>query len=236
MKRPGVIARAAFRWLFILAISFLVVSIVAVFSLRWIDPLTTSFILRDRASAWWDNDKNYHFEHEWVDFAHIAIPMKVAVMASEDQKFPDHHGFDFDSMQKAWDQNQRGRKVKGASTITQQVAKNLFLWSGRSLFRKGIEAWFTLLLETFCSKQRILEIYLNSAEFGKGVFGVEAASQRFFHKSAARLNSSEAALLAAVLPAPKRFQVNKPSSYLRGRQGWIETQMSQVDTNGLFDP
>jgi monofunctional biosynthetic peptidoglycan transglycosylase len=207
-----------------------------VFSLRWIDPSTTSFILRDRTAAWWEGDQNYHYEHEWVDFAHIATSVKVAVMASEDQKFPEHHGFDFDSMQKAWDQNQRGRKVKGASTITQQVAKNLFLWPGRSLFRKGVEAWFTVLLETFCSKQRILELYLNSAEFGKGVFGVETASQRFFRKPAARLNPSEAALLAAVLPAPKRFLVNKPSSYLRGRQAWIESQMLQVDTNGLFDP
>jgi len=236
VKKLWAVARGLLRWLVIVAISFVVISIVAVFSLRWIDPFTTSFILRDRTTAWWNGDKSYHFEHEWTDFSHIARPMKLAVMASEDQKFPEHHGFDFESMQHAWDQNQHGHRVKGASTITQQVAKNLFLWPGRSLFRKAVEAWFTVLLETFCSKQRILEIYLNSAEFGKGTFGVEAASQRFFRKPAARLNSSEAALLAAVLPAPKRLLVNRPSGFLRARQGWIEMQMSQIDTDGLLDP
>jgi monofunctional biosynthetic peptidoglycan transglycosylase len=230
VKRP-------LRWLGIITLSWLVITVVAVFSLRWLDPLTTSFILRDRMDAWFDGDKSYHFEHQWVNYQRIASPMKLAVVASEDQKFPDHYGFDFESMEHAWEHNQHGRKVKGASTISQQVAKNLYLWPGRSLFRKGVEAYFTLLLETFCSKQRILEIYLNSAEFGKGIFGVEAAAQHYFHKSAARLTATDAALLAAVLPAPKRLLVNKPSNYLRARQTWVMAQMEHVDVSELaVDP
>lgn len=196
--------------------------------MRWLYPLTTAFILRDRVTALVSHDKTYHYEHQWVNWQHISANMKVAVIAAEDQKFPDHWGFDFDSMEKAWYNNQRGRKVHGASTISQQVAKNLYLWPGRSLVRKGIEAYFTVLIETFWPKRRILEIYLNSAEFGKGVFGVEAASRRYFHKSAAQLGPQEAALLAAVLPAPKQLTVNRPSSYLRARQAWIAAQMWQL--------
>ena len=235
MKKAWAFIKRLLHWLGILTIAWLVITVVAVFSLRWWDPPTTSFILRDRMDAWFADDKSYHYEHQWVDFNRISSSMKLAVITSEDQKFPDHYGFDFESMQKAWEHNQHGRKVKGASTISQQVAKNLYLWPGRSLLRKAIEAWFTVLLETFCSKQRILEIYLNSAEFGKGIFGVEAASQHFFHKPAIKLSASEAALLAAVLPAPKRLLVNKPSGYLRARQAWIETQMPYVDTNGILD-
>ena len=236
MKSVWTAAKRLFRWLGIVVLTLLVSTIFSVLLLRWCNPLTTSFMLRDRMIAWFDGDRAYHFQHQFVDFKHIAAPMKLAVITSEDQKFPDHHGFDFESMQRAWDHNQHGRKVKGASTITQQLAKNLYLWPGRSLLRKAIEAYFTVLLETFCSKQRILELYLNSAEFGKGVFGVEAAGHQYFHKSAAQLNIAEAALLAAVLPAPKRLLVNKPSNYLRARQAWIESQMPQVDTNGLSGP
>lgn len=229
-------AKRALRWLGLIILAWLVITIAAVFLLRWIDPPITSFIMRDRIAAWFDNDKSYHFEHHWVDYKHISSSMKVAVMASEDQKFPEHHGFDFESMEHAWDQNQRGHKIRGGSTISQQVAKNLFLWPGRSLLRKGIEAYFTVLLETLCSKQRILEIYLNSAEFGKGVFGVEAASHRYFHKSAAQLTLAESALLAAVLPAPKHFSVARPSGYLRARQAWIMSQMPDVDVGAVLEP
>jgi monofunctional biosynthetic peptidoglycan transglycosylase len=229
-------AKRVLRWLGIVTLAWLIATIVAVFSLRWIDPPLTSFMIRDRVTAWVNNDKTYHFDHQWVDFAHIAKPLKLAVIASEDQKFPEHFGFDFDSMERAWDHNQHGRKVKGASTISQQVAKNLFLWPGRSLFRKAVEAYFTVLLETFCSKQRILEIYLNSAEFGKGKFGAEAAAKYFFHKPASQLNTSEAALFAAVLPAPKRLMINKPSNYLRNRQNWIEGQMAHVEISDLLEP
>lgn len=216
------------RWLGLLVAGLLVFSIGSVLLMRWVDPITSTFMLRDRAVAFINDDKQYRFSHQWVDWPRISAQMKVAVIASEDQKFAEHWGFDFESMQKAWERNQRGRRVRGASTISQQVAKNLYLWPGQSYLRKGIEAWFTLLIETLWPKQRILEVYLNSAEFGRGVFGVEAASRRYFKKSAAQLNKQESALLAAVLPAPKRLLVNKPSNFVRARQAWIGRQMSRL--------
>ncbi len=185
-------------------------------------------MLRDRGAALINRDSKYQFSHQWSDWNRISNQIKVAVMASEDQTFPVHYGFDFSAMQKAWVQNRKGHRLRGGSTITQQVAKNLYLWPGTSYVRKGIEAYLTVLIELFWPKRRILEIYLNSAEFGNGIFGVEAASQRFFNKPASRLTANEAALLAAVLPAPKRYLVNKPSSYVRARQAWILRQMSRL--------
>jgi monofunctional glycosyltransferase len=218
----------AMHWLKWLALGWLIFSVGSVLVMRFINPFTSSFMVRDRVLALWTHDKNYHFAHTWVDWAKISPQMKVAVIASEDQKFPDHYGFDVGSMQKAWLANRRGRHIRGGSTISQQVAKNLFLWPGQSYLRKGIEAWFTVLIETLWSKQRILEVYLNSAEFGRGVFGVGAASQRYFNKPASRLNSQDAALLAAVLPAPKRFLVDHPSGFVRTRQSWICREMSRI--------
>jgi monofunctional biosynthetic peptidoglycan transglycosylase len=216
------------RWLGLLIVSGLVLSIASVALMRWVHPVTSAFMLRDRAIALFSGDSNYRFAHQWSDWSNISPNVKVAVMASEDQKFPEHSGFDFDSMEKAWASNQSGRKFRGGSTISQQVAKNLFLWPGRSYVRKGIEAYFTVLIEAMWSKQRILEVYLNSAEFGNGVFGVEAASRRYFGKPAAKLTAQEAALLAAVLPAPKRLLVSKPSGFVRARQGWIGRQMARM--------
>lgn len=216
------------RWFGLLLAGWLVFSIGSVLLMRWVDPFTSAFMLRDRAVALINGDKQYRFSHQWVDWPQISGHVKVAVIASEDQKFAEHWGFDFESMAKAWKQNQRGRKVRGGSTISQQVAKNLYLWPGQSYLRKGIEAWFTVLIEALWPKQRILEVYLNSAEFGKGVFGVEAASRRYFRKSAAQLNRQEGALLASVLPAPKRLLVNKPSGFVRARQAWIGRQMTRL--------
>lgn len=167
----------------------------------------------------------YQVRHKWTDWNQIASPMKVAVIASEDQTFPSHHGFDLKSIDQALDERKRGRRIRGASTISQQVAKNLFLWNGRSWVRKGLEAYFTVLIETLWPKQRILEVYLNVAEFGRGVYGVGVASEAFFRKSPKRLTSAEAALLAAVLPNPKRLRANAPSNYVRTRQEWIMGQM-----------
>jgi monofunctional biosynthetic peptidoglycan transglycosylase len=150
------------------------------------------------------------------------------VVAAEDQKFPLHHGFDFKQIDKALQDRERGKHVRGASTISQQVAKNLFLWPGQSWFRKGLEAGITVLIELAWSKQRILEVYLNVAEFGRGTFGVQAASRRFFHKDASHLTRADAALLAAVLPAPNRFRVDAPSNYVKRRQGWIQRQMASL--------
>jgi monofunctional biosynthetic peptidoglycan transglycosylase len=147
------------------------------------------------------------------------------VIASEDQKFPYHWGFDFDEIQNAIDESEDGRRSRGASTLSQQVAKNLFLWRGHSYLRKGLEAYFTLLIEWLWPKERILEVYLNIAEFGRGIYGVGAASPYYFHVAPARINRYQAALLAAVLPSPRRFRVEAPSNYVLRRRDWIVDQM-----------
>jgi monofunctional biosynthetic peptidoglycan transglycosylase len=216
------------RGLVRLMLAALALSVVTVFALRWIDPPTSAFMVRDRMVAAGKHDKSYAFRHRWVDWKAISPHAKVAVIAAEDQTFPDHEGFDFKSINNAIEERERGRRVRGASTISQQVAKNLFLWPGQSWVRKGLEVYFTLLIETLWPKQRILEVYLNVAEFGKGVFGVGAASETYFRKPAAQLNAYDAALLAAVLPSPKRMRVNAPSNYMRSRQEWIVGQMRRM--------
>ena len=164
-------------------------------------------------------------QHDWVPRERIADVARRAVVAAEDQKFWNHHGFDVEAMQKAYERNQRGGRVRGGSTISQQTAKNLFLWPNGGYFRKGLEAGLTVVIEALWSKERILEVYLNSAEFGPGLYGVEAAAQRFFHKPAAQLSASEAARLAAVLPSPRRWKVDAPGPYVRTRAAWIQRQM-----------
>jgi monofunctional glycosyltransferase len=219
------------RWLRIAALAlaaWVAVTVLAVFALRWIDPPVSAFMLQGRISALFDAPPGYDFEHEWRDWDQISKYAALAVVASEDQTFPEHSGFDFKQIDKALADRERGRRVRGASTISQQVAKNLFLWPGQSWFRKGLEAGITVLIETFWSKRRILEVYLNIAEFGRGAYGVQAASQRFFRKDAARLTKAEAALLAAVLPAPSRFKADAPSRYVRQRQAWIMRQMTAL--------
>jgi monofunctional glycosyltransferase len=196
--------------------------------LRFVDPPTTAFMLRDRINAWWTNEPNYQFRYHWTDGKNISANLKLAVISSEDQKFLDHHGFDFGSIEQAMDSNQQGKRARGASTITQQVAKNLFLWPGHSWIRKGIEAYFTMLIELLWSKQRIMEVYLNIAEFGQGIYGADAAAQTFFSKPSARLSSAQSALMASVLPNPRRFKVNAPSSYIKRRSITIQSQMSRL--------
>jgi monofunctional glycosyltransferase len=204
-----------------------VLTLLPVILLRWVDPPTSAFMLREQLTR--------PIQHRWVDWPQISPHVKVAVIAAEDQKFPKHHGFDLDSINDALEERERGRRVRGASTISQQVAKNLFLWPGQSWVRKGFEAYFTALIETFWPKRRILEVYLNVAEFGSGVFGVGAASELYFGKRAARLSASDAALLAAVLPNPKRLRVAAPSRYVRSRQDWILGQMRGIGGVGLLD-
>jgi len=206
----------------------LIWSIGSVVLLRWVNPPTTAFIVADRIHAWVDGEPGYRFQQRWVDWSQISSSAKLAVIASEDQRFADHFGFDLVEIEHAIEQRNQGRTQRGASTITQQTAKNLFLWSGQSWIRKGLEAYFTLLIETFWPKTRILEMYLNVAEFGQGVYGVGAASERFFRQPAARLNRSQSALLAAVLPNPTTFRVNSPSRYVRMRQDWILQQMNAL--------
>jgi monofunctional biosynthetic peptidoglycan transglycosylase len=203
-------------------------SILAVLVLRWVDPPYTAFMADAQVSAWLDRDSSYVFRHKWVDLSQISPNLPLAVVASEDQKFPEHWGFDVEAIEKAYALNQHSHKVRGASTISQQVAKNLFLWSGRSYFRKGLEAYFTVLIEAMWPKRRILEIYLNIAEFGHGIFGAEAAAQRYFHKPASRLTRADAAVLAAVLPNPERYSAVAPSRYVQQRREWILGQMQAL--------
>jgi monofunctional biosynthetic peptidoglycan transglycosylase len=221
-RRKGKLARVL-RVLLLAVAAWAAVTVLAVVAMRWIDPPTTTFMLRDRIGGLFDED--HQFRHEWRDWDQISKYAALAVVAAEDQRFPLHHGFDFKQIDKALADRERGRRVRGASTISQQVAKNLFLWPGQSWFRKGLEAGLTVLIELAWPKQRILEVYLNVAEFGRGTWGVQAASQKFFRKDAARLNRSEAALLAAVLPSPKRYRADNPGPYVRKRQAWIERQM-----------
>lgn len=176
------------------------------------------------------------FAREWRDLDRISRNMPLAVIASEDQKFMDHHGFDMEAIDKAlkYNEKKQGRRVKGASTITQQVAKNVFLWPQRSWLRKAAEVWFTLLMEVMWSKERILEVYLNVAETGPGRFGVEAAAQYCFNRPAEKLSQAQAALIAVTLPAPRRYSCRKPGSFTQRRQQWVVRNMNNL--GDLLDP
>lgn len=193
-------------------------------------PVPFSAVMAERQlSAWLTGNFRYVAHSDWVSMDEISPWMPLAAIAAEDQKFPEHWGFDMASIEKAISHNERNEnRIRGASTLSQQTAKNLFLWDGRSWVRKGLEAGLTLGMEAVWTKRRILTVYLNVAEFGEGTFGVEAAAQRYFHKPASRLTASEAALLAAVLPNPIRFKANAPSGYVHQRQQWIVRQMRQL--------
>jgi monofunctional biosynthetic peptidoglycan transglycosylase len=173
------------------------------------------------------------YAHRWVATDRISPAMRLAVIAAEDQRFAAHSGFDFKAIKRALDHNLNGGRVRGASTLTQQTAKNLFLWSGRSWVRKGLEAWFALLLELLWDKRRILEVYLNIVEFGPGIYGIEAAGRYYFGTPAQALSSLQAARLAAVLPNPYRYRANPPSPYVQRRSQWILQQMRQLGTISL---
>ena len=227
MTRRSWPARIA-RTLAVGLLSAVVLSILLVAVFRWLPVPVTSFMIGDWMAAADREHSGLRPDHDWVPWPEISKQAAVAVIASEDQKFLGHRGFDLEAIDKALSDAKRGRRLRGASTISQQVAKNLFLWPGQSWLRKGLEAWFTLWIEWLWPKQRILEVYLNSAEFGRGIWGVEAASRHFFHKPAAKLNRNEAALLAAVLPSPRRFRVDRPSPYVQQRQAWIMRQMSML--------
>ncbi len=216
------------KWLAFAVLACLLVGVLAVLALRWINPPTSAFMLHAQMQASQEHERGYRTHYEWVSLEQISPNAAIAVIASEDQQFPYHTGFDLHSIREAVRRNASGRHVHGASTITQQVAKNLFLWPGQSYLRKGIEAGLTLLIEALWPKERILETYLNIAEFGPGIYGVEAAAHAFFHEPAARLSRSDSALLAAVLPNPRILHVERPSNYVRSRQEWILGQMRQL--------
>ena len=226
MKRKTWKARL-WRGLVGILIAFLGSTVLAVLLFRWI-PVPVSALMLQRRVQSWSSEKPYASRHTWVSLDDIAPSMGVAVIAGEDQNFPDHFGFDWKAIEKAVEHNEKSRRKRGASTVSMQTAKNLFLWESRSWLRKGFEAYFTLLIETGWSKKRILEVYLNIVEFGDGIYGVEAASRCYFGKSAKHLSPGEAALLAAVLPNPHKYHANAPSDYVRGRQEWILGQMRQL--------
>ena len=227
-KRPRGWRRLA-RWLLLwLPLWFLLLTSLQVLLLRWIPPVTSAFMVSRRVDALLQRDWDFRLSYSWRSADRISRNLPIALVAAEDQTFPDHHGFDFKAIDKAIDNNQRGRKVRGASTISQQVAKNLFLWSGRSYLRKGLEAWYTVLIEVLWPKQRIIEVYANVAEFGDGVYGAEAAARRFFGKPASALSTSESARMAAVLPSPRRYSVSKPGPYVQRRARWIERQVRHL--------
>jgi monofunctional biosynthetic peptidoglycan transglycosylase len=204
----------------------LLASLVVTLPWRWIAPPTTAFILQDQIQS------SGRIHRQWVPMAGMSSAIPIAVVAAEDQKFPNHHGFDYRSLWLAL-QEDRGR-IRGASTITQQLAKNLYLWSGRSLTRKVLEAWLTVVIELTWPKRRILEVYLNVVEFGPKVYGVDAASRIYFGKSPGQLSSREAALLAAVLPAPKRMSAARPSGYVDKRASEIEAAVKTLGGPGYL--
>jgi monofunctional glycosyltransferase len=220
--------RKLLRWILGLLLTGMLLSVAAVLLMRWWPPVTSAFMLEARLEALAGGDFSFHLHHAWVDRARISPNVQLAVIASEDQKFPFHHGFDFGSIQDAVREQEEGVRSRGASTISQQTAKNLFLWNGHSYVRKGVEAWFTVLLELLWPKPRILEVYLNSAQFGPDVYGIEAAAQLYFHKHAAALTRGEAAQLAAVLPNPVKLHADRPSAYVAGRRQWILGQMRDL--------
>ena len=211
-----------FRFLIKILLWFVALSIGLVFLFKYVPvPVTPLMVIRytesEEASKMW--------KHDWVSIDKISKNLQLAAICSEDQKFLDHSGFDVEAIEKAYEHNKKGKRIKGGSTISQQTAKNVFLWPDRSWLRKGLETYFTFLIETIWSKERILEVYLNSIEMGPGIYGAEAASKYWFKKSASNLNAYEAAAIVSVLPNPRNYRANPASVYIQNRKQWIVKQM-----------
>ena len=217
------------KWIAGICIALVILTVSPIVALRWVEPPTSAFMLQHKIRSLWDKRSSGAVNHRWADWRQISPHAPLAVVAAEDQKFPYHWGFDRQSIAEAWDQRRKGVRYRGASTITQQVAKNLFLWNGKSFVRKGIEAYFAVLIECLWPKRRILEVYLNVAEFGKGVYGIGAASRKYFRKIPGRLLRHECALLAAVLPNPKIMRLDSPSDYMFQRAESILMEMNRLD-------
>src|SRR6476659_5395074 len=217
LKRSWKFLKRLFIILFILQLLYLLL-------LKWVDPPITMTQLGSLFSG-------YGLKRDYVDYKEMSPYAKLAVIASEDQLFPDHNGFDFKSIEKAMKHNRKSKSLHGASTLSQQTAKNVFLWQGRSWLRKGLEVYFTFMIEKIWGKRRILEVYMNVAEMGDGIFGIEKASQKYFNKSAANLSRQEAAMIAACLPNPRRYSVKPVSRYVSIRAGWILRQMNNLQAD-----
>lgn len=206
-----------FLWLFVLSIAI-------VFLYKWAPvPATPLMVIRNVEN--FQDNKPFVWKHDWVSIDNISKNLQLAVICSEDQNFLNHNGFDIEAIEKAYENNKKGKRVKGASTISQQTAKNVFLWPQRSWFRKGLEVYFTFLIETIWGKERIIEVYLNSIEMGHGIYGAEAAATYWYKKPASKLSQYEAASIAAILPNPLKFKANPATNYIERRKIWIVRQM-----------
>jgi len=220
LNRPFSILLKFILYLFVVTIAWVIIY-------RFVNPpITPLMVMRYFESG----GKNKSINKKWKDYEHISENMALAIIAAEDQNFFEHHGFDIEAIEKAIHKNRRVKRIRGASTISQQVAKNVFLWPSRTWLRKGLEAYFTFLVETIWGKKRILEVYMNVAEMGDGIYGAEAAARLYFKKPAMSLTKEEAALIAAVLPDPRMMSPAKPSAYLYKRQLWIIEQMRNLSS------
>lgn len=222
------IVKKILKWMGIAVLAMIAFSILAVIAYRFINPPTTPLIISRSIEG-----VKVRVERKWVPYEQISQNMVDAVVASEDNKFAEHHGFDFGEIREAYEQNKKGKRLRGASTITQQTCKNVFLWNGRSYIRKGLEVWFTVWVELLWSKQRIMEVYLNVIEMGNGIYGIGAASQAYYRKPSSRLLREEAAMIAAVLPSPRKRNPVKPTGYMQQRQQQILDLMNKTGTAKL---
>ena len=219
--------RLLWRLLWRGALGFVVLSVALVLLFRFVPP-PGSMVMVERKVQSWINSEPIDIQRQWRSWEQLSSNAKLAVISAEDQRFPQHRGFDFVEMRRAWEASRDGERLRGASTLSQQTAKNVFLWSGRSWIRKGLEAWFTLLIETLWGKQRILEVYLNVAEWDTGVFGLEAAASHYFGASGSALTERQASLLAAILPSPRTRSASRPDAQVERRSQWIRQQMRNL--------
>jgi len=223
IKRLSLIIKSFLKFWFYVFLT----SVIIVFLMRWIDPIVSSIMIQRQINSFLKGDFKL-IKNSWVDYDEVSKFVPIALIAAEDQNFSNHYGFDFEQIKKAIKHNAHRKRIRGASTITQQLSKNLFLWEGKSFLRKGIEAYFTVLIETLWDKKRIIEVYMNVIELGDMTFGVASASEIYLKKDPSKLSASQAALIASVLPNPKRFQIARPSGYVRARQSWVIRQMNSL--------
>lgn len=223
--------RRRWRWALWVPALALLASVLQVAILRFLDPPLTAFMIARQIEAWGEGERDFRIAYDWRDADEISPNLPLALVAAEDQNFPEHDGFDFKAIEKARTSNAKGRKIRGASTISQQLAKNLFLWRGSGWsrwLRKGLEVWYTVLIEALWPKERILEVYANVIEYGDGVYGAQAAARTYFRKDAKKLTAAESARLAAVLPNPRKYSVAKPGPYVQRRSRAIERHMRNL--------
>lgn len=230
----GYYVKKSIKWIGIFVASFIVLFLTLIVSLKWVNPPVTSFTLQEN----WEElgASRYSLTEYWVDYQNIPESLKWAVVAAEDQKFWEHDGIDLEAIQEAWQEMEEGERVRGASTITQQVVKNLFLTGNKTFVRKGIEATLAVVVDAVWGKERTLEIYLNIAEFGPGIYGVGKSSEHFFGKSVLELKDEESARMAAVLPNPKRMRVEPATPYVEKRKYWILKNMRNLSGISYYSP